>query len=228
MTTIDLDGASGYLVKAPKQRAGVVLLPTIFGVNRFMRDYAEALAARGLTSLVWDPYPGDDLPGSYEAALAKAGNLRDMPSLDGMSICVDYLLSEHRVDAVGAIGFCLGGRYVLLLGARESRLGAAVAVYPSIHSPKNANQDEDAVVRAGEIACPVQVLYPGKDRVTTNDIFYRLQETLERRPAPTSILLYPDADHGFMHTAGTRNEEADRQARPQIATFLEACLAPAK
>jgi carboxymethylenebutenolidase len=228
MSTIDLDGASGFLVRAQKQRAGVLLLPTIFGVNRFVLDFAEGLAAAGLTTMVWDPYPDEELPGSYDAARSRAGALRDGPSLDAMSICVDHLLGEMRVDAVGTLGFCLGGRYCLMLAARETRLGACAAVYPSIHAPKHANQDEDAVVRAGEIACPVQVIYPGRDRVMNTETFFRLQETLQRREAATMVQLYPSADHAFMHTAGAANEAADRHARPLVRAFLEASLVPAK
>jgi carboxymethylenebutenolidase len=228
MSTIELAGASGFLVKAQKQRGGVLLLPTIHGVAKFVRDYAEGLAAHGLTTLIWDPYPGEALPATHEGAIAKAANLRDGPSLESMSICIDYMMSELRIDRVASVGFCLGGRYVLLLGAREKRLEAAVAIYPSIHEPKGAHQEEDAIVRAEEIACPVQVIYPGKDQVTSNETFYRLQTALERREGATSVLLYPVADHGFMHNSGAANEAADRQSRPQILAFLEASLAPAR
>lgn len=225
MSRIELDGASGFLVRADKQVGGIVLLPTIYGVNPFVRDFAQTLAAQGLTTLIWDPYSGDALPQSYDAARTKSAELRDTMSLDAMAICVDHLMSELRIDAVGALGFCLGGRYVLLLGARDPRLAAAVAVYPSIHEPKRPNQDEDVLVRARDISCPVQVIYPGKDHVTSNATFHRLQDGLQQRAAPSSILLYPGADHGFMHEAGAANESADRQSRPQIAAFLAASLA---
>ena len=228
MGMIALDGASGYLAKAQHQRAGVLLLPTIHGVGRFARDFAEGLAAAGLTTLIWDPYRGEDLPGSTEAALSRAGQLRDGPSLDAMSICIDHLLGELRADTVGTVGFCLGGRYGLLLAAREARLGACAAVYPSITTPNFANQDEDAVARAGEIACLTQLIYPGSDHVTHAETYHRLRETLLRRGAPTMVQLYPDAAHGFMHMAGAANEAADRHARPLVRAFLEASLVPAK
>lgn len=228
MSMIELDGASGYLVRAQHPRAGVVLLPTIFGVNKFTQEFAERLAAAGLTTMVWDPYAGEALPASREAAMSRAGNLRDGPSLDAMSICIDHLMGELRLDAVGTVGFCLGGRYCLMLAASDTRIGACSAVYPSIHSPKFDNQDEDAVQRAGEIACPVQLIYPGRDRVMNTETFHRLQDSLQRRTAPTMVQLYPEADHAFMHTEGEANAAADRQARPLVRGFLEASLAPAK
>lgn len=228
MSMIDLDGARGFLARAPHAKAGVLLLPTIHGVAEFVRDYAGSLAAAGLTTLIWDPYDGGALPKTHEDALSRAGDLRDGPSLDAMSICIDHLMSELRLDAVGTLGFCLGGRYCLMLAARDARLSACTAVYPSILTPRGKHQEEDAVVRAGEIGCPVQVIYPGRDRVMNNETFFRLQESLQRRKAPTMVQLYPEADHGFMHTEGDMNAAADRHSRPLIEAFLATTLAAAR
>jgi carboxymethylenebutenolidase len=224
MTTINLDGASGYLTRAKSQRAGVLMLPTIFGVNPFMKDYAASLATIGLTSLVWDPYPDQKLPANFDEAVTRGGQLRDQPSLDAMAICVDFLMGELRLDAVGTMGWCLGGRYCLLLAAREQRIGAVASIYPTIHSPREANQDEDVVSRAGEIACPVQLVYPGSDHLTSNETFQRLQQNLQRRDAGTVVQLYPKAGHGFWHNHEPENEIATKRTKPLVAAFLEAVL----
>jgi carboxymethylenebutenolidase len=224
MSTITLDGASGHLAAAKKPRAGVLLLPTIFGVNRFVTEYSASLAERGLSTFAWDPYSGEALPKNFDEALARAKELRDGPSLDAMSIGVDFLMGELRLDKVAVIGFCLGGRYGLLLAARETRIEACVAVYPSIEQPRRQNQDEDAAIRASEIPCPVQLVMPGHDTVTSADTYERLKTALERRAADTSVELYPAAHHGFLHSPGAENEAAARHARPLIAAFLEAYL----
>jgi len=221
MSTITLDGASGFLTRAKQPRAGVVLLPTIYGVNPFMTEFAAHLAEAGLTSLVWDPYPDQPLPAGFDEALQRAGKLRDGSSLDGMTKCVDYLKGELRLDHVGTLGFCLGGRYCLLLAAREKRIGACVAIYPSIH----ASQGDEVMARAADIACPVHFVYPGRDTVTTNDVFNRLQQTLQQRQAQTMIQLFPAADHGFMHNPGAVNQTAAQQTTPLATTFLQTCLA---
>jgi len=224
MSTITLDGASGFLAKAKTPRAGVLLLPMIYGVNRFVKDYAASLAERGLTTLVWDPYPDETLPEGLEAALKLAKELRDTPSLDSMSICIDFLMGELRLDMIGTIGFCLGGRYALMLAARETRIGACVAVYPTIEMPRRPNQDEDAVLRAGEIQCPVQLVVPGHDHVTNAETYERVQVALERRTAATLVERHPEAHHGFMHMAAPADALATKRSRPVIASFLEACL----
>jgi len=225
MSTITLDGASGHLAEAKKPRGGVLLLPTIYGLNRFAKDFCASLAERGLTTLAWDPYSGEALPTSRDEALARASELRDGPSFDAMSISIDFLMGELRLDKVATIGFCLGGRYCLLLAARETRIEACVAVYPSIEAPRRSNQDEDAVIRAGEIPCPVQLLMPGHDTVTSAETYFRLKTALERRAADTAVHIYPAASHGFMHTPSAPNDEAAKHARPLVAAFLEAYLA---
>lgn len=226
MSMVTFDGATGYLVRAKTQRAGVVLLPTIYGVNPFVRDIAAALATDGITTLIWDIYEGAALPAGFDEARRRAGLLRDGPALAAMRKCVDYLANEIGVASVGTLGFCLGGRYCFILGARERRLTACVSVYPSIHTANEGGQTEDAVTLAAEIACPVQVIYPGRDQITSRATFDRLQHNLQSRPAAATVIqLHPLAEHGFMHNEAPENLAADRRARPLIAPFLNACLA---
>jgi len=225
MSTITLDGASGHLAAAKKAKGGVLLLPTIFGINAFVKEFSAALAERGLTAFAWDPYSGEDLPKGRDDALARSGQLRDGPSLDAMSIGIDFLMGELRLDKVATIGFCLGGRYGLLLAARDTRIEACAAVYPSIQAPRLANQDEDAVIRASEIPCPVQLMMPGHDTVTSPETYLRLKTALERRPVPTSVNIYPAAHHGFLHAPSAENDAAAKLARPLVTAFLEAGLA---
>jgi len=224
MSTITLDGASGFLVKAEKAKGGVLLLPTIYGVNKDARDYAAALAHLGLSTLIWDPFADEPEAKTPEAAIKRSASLRDGPSMDAASICIDFMMDELRLDSIGTLGFCLGGRYCLMLAAREERIGACASIYPTVHVPKLPHQEEDVLSRAAEIECPVLLVYPGQDHITSNDTFGQLQAQLQRRHAPTSILLYPHADHGFFHTEGVENEAATRQSAPQINAFLRACL----
>jgi carboxymethylenebutenolidase len=224
MTNITFDGAAGFLVRAKTQRAGVVLLPTIFGVNGFVREMAETLAAHDITTLIWDIYPGEPLPGGFDAAVKAAGRLRDPSALAAMTKCVDFLVDELRLAQVGTMGFCLGGRYVFLQAAQDRRLKACAAIYPSIHAPNQPSQVEDAVARAADVACPVLLVYPGQDHITTNDTFHRLQRNLQQRAAPTVVTYYPAAAHGFLHNDAPENQEATRQARPLIPAFLAGCL----
>ena len=71
-------GLFGFLAQpdAPT-KSGVVILPTIFGVNAFVRGYAETLAGAGLAAAVWDHYEGLPLTADYEESKARARKLSD-------------------------------------------------------------------------------------------------------------------------------------------------------
>jgi dienelactone hydrolase len=103
-------------------------------------------------------------------------------------------------------------------------LRAAVACYPSIPVQLSPGQDLEPIPAAAAIACPVQVAYPGRDIVTSRTTFEALQAQLQGRAAETSILYYPQAEHGFMHAPSPANDAATRTAKPQIFGFLESCM----
>jgi carboxymethylenebutenolidase len=143
-----------------------------------------------------------------------------------MSQWVGFLCEKTGRRSVGVIGFCMGGRFSLLLSAREQRIGSCAAVYPSLYEPRLPNQEEDAVARAAAIGCPVVTIYPGRDHVTSAETFRTLQANLLKRTHATTIQYYPGAQHGFLHHHGEANESASRLAWPQIVTFLQSTLIP--
>ena len=130
-------GLFGFLAQpdAPT-KSGVVILPTIFGVNSFVRGYAETLARAGLAAAVWDHYEGLPLTTDYEESKARARKLGDAGMHAKVGKWVDYMLGDLQLTSVGVLGFCLGGRYVLMAAAQDKRIKACAAAYPSIEKPR--------------------------------------------------------------------------------------------
>jgi carboxymethylenebutenolidase len=224
---IKQSGLFGFLAQpdAPT-KAGVVLLPTIFGVNAFARGYAETLARAGISAAVWDHYEGLPLTADYEESKKRARTLTDAKMHGAVKTWTDYLLSELRLSSVGVLGFCMGGRYAPMVAARDKRIKACAAVYPSIENPPLANQEEDTLALAAEITCPVHVVQPGHDHVAQPETYAALKVILHKRAAPTIWQYYPDAEHGFMHrNEPPANPAATAIASPQLIAFLQACLA---
>jgi carboxymethylenebutenolidase len=219
-------GLFGFLAQpdAPA-KAGVVMLPTIFGVNGFVRGYAETLARAGIAAAVWDHYEGLPLTTDYEESKNRARAVTDAKMRDDVKTWADYMLGELKVTSVGVIGFCMGGRYAPMVAARDRRIKACAAVYPSIEVPRLPNQEEDALALAADIACPVLVVQPGHDHVATPQTYAALREALAKRAAPTIWHYYPDAEHGFMHRpTPPANPAATVIASPQVIGFLQGCL----
>ena len=131
---------------------------------------------------------------------------------------------ELALAKTATAGFCLGGRYGLLLSARDKRIAACVSYYPTIETPPLPGQDEDVVALAASILCPVNMIRAGKDHITGDDVFRRLQSNLQSRSAPTIVQHYPQGDHGFMQRTGAANDSAIHLSTPQTIAFLTAAL----
>ena len=211
--------------------AGLLLLPMIYGIEHQVLTYAGWLAEAGLAAVVWDPYTGRDVPtGTPEELGPLAVSLHDGAVRAQQERWLAYMRQDLELASVGVIGWCMGGRYALLLAAHHPEVAACVAYYPSIVDPLPANQAEDAVALSRQTRCPVQVIYPGRDHVTSPATFHALQGALQSREAATVTQLYPTADHGFLDPArhpGEPNETALRHAWPQTVAFLHAHLTPA-
>lgn len=221
------DGVNGYLYDAPSAVGGLVLLPHAVGIQAQTRREAQLLADQGITTLLWDPYPG------YDAEAASAGSnaaprpaITDEQALTANARCLDFLLGHPGILRVGALGYCMGGRMALTLAARDRRLAVCVSYYPTMLSPRKSHQF-DPVEDAAKITCPVQVLYGGRDDVTSRDAFMALRDALDQADCPTMIHVYPQADHGFMNDrnqAARANHTATQLAWPQTVALLKASL----
>jgi carboxymethylenebutenolidase len=218
---------AGHIAHAERPCGGVLILPTVTGVDAPMRERARLLAEAGFTSLIWDPYPGEPPPADLAAAQLRAPKLND-GAIDGMEDCVSHVLDRLKLPAVAVLGFCLGGRYAVLLAARDRRLFACVPYYPSIRIPMSPNQTLDAVALAADIPCPVHLVHGTGDQVFVAAAFEQVRGALERRAAATMVQVHPGAVHSFMRPdlqSAPANAMAARLSWPPVMAFLETCLA---
>jgi carboxymethylenebutenolidase len=220
-------GLHGFLAQpdAPT-KSGVMILATIFGLNAFVRGYAETLARAGLAAAVWDHYEGLPLITDQEESKQRSRSITDAAMHARVKAWIDHLEGELGLASIGVLGFCLGGRFAPLVAARDPRIKACAACYPSIEMPRHANQEQDAVAVAASVPCPALVIQPGHDHVATPETYAALKQNLFARSAPTAWQYYPEAHHGFMHrTEPAANAAATAVASPQLVAFLQGCLA---
>lgn len=102
-------------------RGAVLVLPEVFGVNRWVRSVADRLAGEGYAALAISTFSrsAPDLDVGYdEAGLAAGREHRDRVSAD--QILVDaraaaaWLRQHHGDRPLGCVGFCFGGHLALI------------------------------------------------------------------------------------------------------------------
>ncbi|MGN6474455.1 MAG: dienelactone hydrolase family protein [Mycobacteriales bacterium] len=124
--------AHGYLaVPSSGSGPGVIVIQEWWGLTDHIAEIADKLAAEGFVALAPDLYGGKtahdaDQAGSLMMSLPVEQAARDLAG------SVDFLLGHDAVTSakVGAIGFCMGGGFVLSLAAQQGdRVAAAVPFY---------------------------------------------------------------------------------------------------
>jgi carboxymethylenebutenolidase len=205
---------------------GMLLLPMITGIGEQIREWADELAGRGITALTWDPFHGRSTDNSTRDELSGLlGKMDDDAALAEQTALLDHLLDELGCSKAGTIGWCLGGRFALLLAARDHRPANVVAFHPTVPSKLPPHHSYDAIGEAGAITAPVMVLYPGADAAVPVADFEALQTALQARPTGATIThFYPGADHGFSDRSRhdkELNADAFKIAWPQALAFID-------
>lgn len=129
--------AHGYLAVPPAGHGpGVIVIQEWWGLTDHIAGIADRLAQAGFVALAPDLFGGAVAHDSAEAYRM----MSELPTERGVELlsgAVDHLLGRDETTgaAVGTVGFCMGGGFVLALAARDPRVGAAVPFYGVVPGP---------------------------------------------------------------------------------------------
>lgn len=231
-STVRVQNLSAYLARPvdERPRSGMLLLPMVTGIGEQVRDWADAIARTGITALVWDTFHGRSVDNTPVPELSKLmGTLDDERALAEQTVLLDHLLGELGCTKAGVVGWCLGGRFALLLAARDSRLANVIAYHPTVPATLAPQHTLDPLAEVAGIRAPVMVLYPSADSVVPVEVFGRLQSALQDRATGATIAhFYPGAEHGFSDRGrhGTPvNAAAFATSWPQALSFMQTTTA---
>ena len=210
--------AHGYLALPPSGSGpGVLVIQEWWGLTDHIADVTDRLAAEGFVALAPDLYGGRTAHDGDEAGRL----MSELPvdrSAQELAGAVDFLLGHEAVTGskVGAVGFCMGGGFVLLLAAQQGdRIGAAVPFYgvgPAV---------PDAY--AG-ITAPVQGHYGERDDFyPAKDARAQAEQIAKESGAPVEFHFY-DAGHAFhndLDALGTYSPADAELAWNRTVAFLK-------
>lgn len=171
---------------------GVVVLHEIFGLTPEVRDVGKEFAARGWVAAVPDYFSAGTKLGCLVRAVAEVMSHKPGRVSDDLAAVAGWLGERSDVDArrLGAIGFCLGGGFALLLGAVERTGIKAVSVnYGDL--PKDSYLEK---------LPPTVASYGGRDR-SMKGRAAKLEARLTACGTVNDVKTYDNAGHSFLTPA---------------------------
>jgi carboxymethylenebutenolidase len=214
--------AHGYLATpASGSGPGVIVIQEWWGLTDHIADVSDRLAAEGFVALAPDLFGGKVAHDADEAMKLLTELPVDRAARD-LSGAVDYLLAQESVTSakVGAIGFCMGGGFVLMLAAQQGdRIGAAVPFYgvgPGVPSTYTG------------VKAAVQGHYAEQDGMYPVDQAQALEKQIRDEAGVPVEFFYYDAGHAFHNDEnlmGTYDAEKAKLAWSRAVAFLKEQLA---
>jgi carboxymethylenebutenolidase len=211
--------AHGY-IKLPESGSGpgLIVIQEWWGLTEHIKDVTDRFAAEGFVALAPDLYGGTTTHDADEAGKLMEELPVDQAATD-LKGAVDYLLDHDAVTSgsVGAVGFCMGGGFVLVLAAKEGeRVGAAVPYYGV------GGYDQ---VDLGKVTAPVLGHFGSEDDFAPPEQVKELEAKLQASAAPSvDIRIHEGAGHAFFNDEdnfGTYDPELAASTWKDTVAFLK-------
>ena len=202
--------AHGYLaVPGSGSGPGLVVIQEWWGLTTHIKEVTDRFAAEGFVALAPDLFGGATTHDSDEAGKLMSELPVDKAAQD-LAGAVDFLLGHEAVTSskVGAVGFCMGGGFVIVLAAQQGdRIGAAVPFYGVLK--------EDYPDLSG-LTAPVLGHFGEEDGFTTPEAARALADRIEKESGVTPEMHFYPAGHAFFK----HDPEQARLAWSRTVEFL--------
>jgi carboxymethylenebutenolidase len=211
----------GYLATpAGEQGPGVIVLQEWWGIEEHIRSVCDRLAGEGFYALAPDLYGGETTtqPSEAEQKMMALSMDEVEPQMCGAA---DHLVAQPGVagDAVGALGFCLGGGLAVWAAASCPKVTAVVTYYYVMPHGK----PDFARVKG-----PVLGHFGTADEFVSHDEAKALESELRDAGVDVTFHYYDGAGHAFFNETdrlGTYDPDATRLSWERTVSFLREALA---
>jgi len=210
--------AHGYLALPPTGSGpGLIVIQEWWGLTDHIVDVTNRFAAEGFVALAPDLFGGKTTHDADEAGELLSQLPVEQAARD-LSGAVDYLLAHEAVTSskVGAVGYCMGGGFVLLLAAQQGdKVGAAVPYYgvgPGIPSQYSG------------LTAAVQGHYGENDQMYPVATARALEEQIREESGADVEFFYYPAGHAFHNDEnllGTYDPDSAKLAWQRTVAFLK-------
>jgi carboxymethylenebutenolidase len=208
----------GYLAlpKGAGTHAGVVVIHEWWGLNDWVKQQADSLAAHGYVALAPDLYHGKVASDDATAHQLMSGLIEE-DAMATLHVAADFLRSRQdvRANALGVIGWCMGGRYAIRLAAADPGIRACVMYY-------GAPIIDPAAIRGLQAA--VLGNFGAEDQGPSPEQVKAFEAALHEAGKKVDFKIYPGAGHAFANVNnpwGGYRPAAAKDAWARTTAFLE-------
>lgn len=193
--------------KKGKKFPVVLVVHEIFGVHEWIQDICRRFAKLGYMAIAPALYARQgevkDLKDPREINREVFSKIPDTQAMSDLDATVAWAAKNSgNTKKLSITGFCWGGRIVWLYADHNKKLDAGAAWYgrlvPTVNSPVNAVQPTTPIDYAKALTVPVIGFYGGLDKGIPLDGVQRMQDELKKGKSGSQIIVYPNADHGFL------------------------------
>jgi carboxymethylenebutenolidase len=181
---------------------GVVVIMEAFGLNDHIEDIARRFAEQGHLAIAPDMYTREGSPdaSNIQDVMRVMFSVPDSQAMADLEGAISFLKGQSDSNGkVGAIGFCSGGRYTLMLGCNSTNLDAAVDSAGGfiIQDEHTAQRPVSPIDMVPNLSCPLLALFGEEDANPSPAHAARLQEELDKHGKTYQSRMYRNAGHAF-------------------------------
>jgi dienelactone hydrolase len=222
---LTLHGYLAYDETLSGKRPGVLVMPGGFGLGRNAKHRAEMLARMGYVALAGDPYGGGIEIDDLKEVMKLVTDLRaDTAKFRRRArVALDRLIAMPRVDPsrVAAIGYCLGGTFVLELARDRAPIAGIVTFHGGLETK--------SLARPGTVKAKLLILTGADDPTVPVTHVNAFAEEMTKAGADWQIVIYSGTKHGFTYPdAASRqidwieyNKSTDERSWRAMQSFFE-------
>jgi carboxymethylenebutenolidase len=206
---------NGYLARPADAAShpGMIVIHEAGGLGEHVRDVCNRLAGIGYVTLGVDLYTREGGPpdtSDVPAMMARLFAMSDATALGDLEGAADHLRSLDGVTGrIGCIGFCMGGRYALLLACASDKLNAVVDCWGGFidrSTPEQRSTESRPTppleLVASQLRCPLLAAVGAEDQNPSPALAERLRGEATSSPAgrdgqEIKVDVYDGAGHAF-------------------------------
>ena len=186
----------------PGRYPGVVVIMEAMGLMDHIKDVCQRFAREGYIALAPDMYtregsPSD--PNDLDQVLKVLFAAPDSQAVADLEGAIAFLKGQAECNSkVGAIGFCSGGRYTLVLACQSKSLDAAIdSAGGYIIEETTPQRPVNPIDMIPSLSCPLLALFGEEDPNPPPEHAVRLKEELDKNSKTYELRMYSDAGHAF-------------------------------